>query len=42
MENLYAILGWGSPIGTGFFLMSLGVMLYLLSRTDQITKEKKK
>ena len=37
MENLFLVLGWGSPIGTGIFLVCLGAMLFLLSRV----KEKK-
>lgn len=38
MDNVYLIFGWGSPIGTGIFLVCLGGMIYLLSRAG---KEKK-
>jgi len=31
MEDLWLALYWGSPIGTGIFLVCLGGMLYLLS-----------
>jgi hypothetical protein len=30
-ENLL-ILGWGSPIGIGIFLVCLGAMIFLLSK----------
>ncbi|MHA7880496.1 MAG: hypothetical protein ACX931_11930 [Saccharospirillum sp.] len=26
--------GWASPFGVGFFLMSLGVFIFLLGRAD--------
>lgn len=35
--ELFLVLGWGSPVGIGIFLLCLGGMIYLLSRT----KEKK-
>jgi len=38
METLFLLLGWGSPIGTGIFLMCLGGMLYLLTKADAIYK----
>ncbi len=25
MDSLYSILGWGSPLGIGLFLMSMGI-----------------
>jgi len=34
------ILGWGSPIGTGIFLLCLAGMIYILSRVGK-GKEKK-
>lgn len=38
MDELFLILGWGSPIGTGIFLLCLGVMLYLLTKAKSINK----
>ena len=32
---------WGSPIGTGIFLVCLGGMIYLLRRADEIKKRMK-
>ena len=37
--DLMLVLGWGSPIGIGIFLLCLGGMVFLLSR---IGKEKDK
>ena len=34
MENLLLLLGWGSPIGIGIFLLCLGGMICLLSKAD--------
>lgn len=31
----YALFGWGSPIGTGAFLLCLGGFIYLLARADK-------
>lgn len=36
--EIYSVLGWGSPIGTGIFLLCLGGMIFLLSNAG---KEKK-
>jgi len=36
MESLFLVLGWGSPIG--IFLVSLGGMLYLLTKADAESK----
>ncbi len=33
MENLFLLLGWGSPIGTGIFLVCLGGFIFLLSKS---------
>jgi len=41
MEDLWLVLHWGSPIGTGIFLVCLGGMLYLLAKTDEISKSTK-
>jgi hypothetical protein len=38
--DLMLILGWGSPIGTGIFLLCLAGMIYILSRLNK-GKEKK-
>ena len=32
------VLGWGSPIGVGIFLLCLGGMIYLLSKADAENK----
>ena len=41
MESLWLVLYWGSPIGTGIFLVCLGGMLYLISKADEISKRTK-
>jgi len=41
MEDLWLVLHWGSPIGTGIFLVCLGGMLYLLTKADEISKRTK-
>lgn len=33
MESLVEILGWGSPIGTGVFIVSIAASLFLLAGT---------
>ena len=38
MEDLFLVLGWGAPIGIGFFLVCLGAMIWLLSKADEISK----
>jgi hypothetical protein len=35
MDNLMLILGWGSPIGTGIFLVCLAVMIFLLTKAGK-------
>jgi hypothetical protein len=32
MDNIMSVLGWGSPIGTGIFLLCLAGMIFLLSK----------
>jgi len=32
MENLILVLGWGSPIGIGIFLLCLAGMIFILSK----------
>lgn len=41
MESLYILLGWGSPIGTGFFLLCLGLFIFFLSKADKNKRDKK-
>ena len=41
MDSLWLSLYWGSPIGTGIFLVCLGGMIYLLARADEISKRTK-
>ena len=40
MDNLMLVLGWGSPIGIGIFLLCLAGMIYILSRVDRKGKKK--
>ena len=35
------ILGWGSPIGIGIFLVLLGSMIFLLAKADETSKRTK-
>ena len=35
MDNLHLVLGWGSPIGIGIFLLCLAGMIYLLSKASK-------
>lgn len=35
------ILGWGSPIGIGIFLVLLGCMIFLISKADEVSKRTK-
>ena len=39
MDNWMLILGWGSPIGTGIFLLCLAGMIFLLSKADKKRKK---
>jgi hypothetical protein len=39
MDSALIVLGWGSPIGTGIFLLCLGGMIYLLSKADSKKKQ---
>jgi hypothetical protein len=38
MDDIMLVLGWGSPIGTGIFLLCVAGMIFILSR---VGKEKK-
>jgi hypothetical protein len=35
MEDILLVLGWGSPIGIGIFLLCLAGMIYLLSKVPK-------
>ena len=35
------VLGWGSPIGIGIFLLLLGTMIFLIAKADKISKHTK-
>ena len=41
METLFLLLGWGSPIGIGIFLVCLGTMIWLISKADELSKRTK-
>ncbi len=34
----FLVFGWGSPIGVGVFLVCLGGMIYLLTRSNKKDK----
>jgi hypothetical protein len=38
MQNWTLLLGWGSPIGIGIFLICLSSTIYLLSKIDAESK----
>jgi hypothetical protein len=35
MDDIMLVLGWGSPIGTGIFLVCLGAMILLLTKATK-------
>jgi len=35
MSDLMSVLGWGSPIGTGIFLVCLATMILLLTKAGK-------
>ena len=39
--DLFLVLGWGSPIGIGIFLVLLASMIFLLAKADEISKRTK-
>ena len=41
MDNWILILGWGSPIGIGIFLVLLGSMIFILAKADETSKRTK-
>jgi Na+/H+ antiporter NhaD/arsenite permease-like protein len=36
--DIWLALYWGSPVGLAVFFIGLGVMVYLLSKADEISK----
>jgi hypothetical protein len=40
-EDLFLVLGWGSPVGIGIFLALLGTMIYLIAKADEKSKHTK-
>jgi hypothetical protein len=39
MNDIYSVLGWGSPIGIGLFLLLLGGFIFLLSKASNKKKQ---
>jgi hypothetical protein len=39
--DLWLALYWGSPVGTGIFLVCLGAMIWLISKADEKSKHTK-
>ncbi|MFC2071320.1 hypothetical protein ACFLUU_01175 [Chloroflexota bacterium] len=42
MTDWILILGWGSPIGTGIFLVLLATMIFILTKANVVNKGAKK
>jgi uncharacterized membrane protein YbaN (DUF454 family) len=42
MTDGIMILGWGSPIGIGIFLVLLGTMIFMIAKADAISKRTKR
>ncbi|HXY74410.1 MAG TPA: hypothetical protein VEH58_03705 [Dehalococcoidales bacterium] len=42
MDEVFLVLGWGSPIGIGIFLLCLGGMIFFLSKASTYSKKDKK
>ncbi len=42
MGDLMMILGWGSPIGIGIFLVLLGTMIFVIAKADEVSKRTKR
>jgi uncharacterized membrane protein YbaN (DUF454 family) len=42
LGDLYMILGWGSPVGTGIFLVLLATMIFMLAKADEVSKRAKR
>jgi hypothetical protein len=41
MMDWILLLGWGSPIGIGIFLVLLGLMIFLIAKADETSKRSK-
>jgi uncharacterized membrane protein YbaN (DUF454 family) len=41
VTDWYAILGWGSPIGIGVFLVLLATMVFMFAKADEVSKRSK-
>lgn len=39
--ELMNVLGWGSPIGIGLFLVLVALMIFLLTKADEVSKRSK-
>ena len=39
MPDIMLVLGWGSPIGIGVFLVCIGSLIFLLSRANTSPKK---
>jgi hypothetical protein len=39
--DIWLVLFWTGPIGIGIFLVSLGAMVYLFSKADELSKRTK-
>jgi hypothetical protein len=39
MDTLFDPAAWGSPVGLGFFLVSVGIFIYILSLADRARKK---
>jgi len=39
MDSLNIIFGWGSPIGTGLFMVFVASFIFILSRIDKNSKK---
>ena len=42
MTDWYMVLGWGSPIGIGVFLLLMATMVFVLAKADESSKRAKK
>jgi hypothetical protein len=42
MDDLFMVLGWGSPVGIGVFLVLLGLMIFLIAKADETSKRVKR
>lgn len=39
MEYVFGVEAWTSPVGVGFFLVCLGLFIYLLASSDKSSKK---